>query len=269
MPFSMCKEAIENDAASAENAQQMRAIMNMMRRYEKDAFINISDPAKVDGYVKQWSESREHAKKNMEVLQKIKKEAKDIEVLIAINKALDSYDAGFNKVLVQIKSGAITTTQDANKAIGEYKEAIHQAEKNITDYAVVNDENLAKAKKELDSRAQHAVTQAITIIVISFIVVLILVTYLIRSIKRPLNQIEFLVNDIAQGEGDLTKRLSYNGQDELGAICGSFNRFIEKLRQLIGMVSEETEKVHGNAKVIATSVDKQTEFVAQLSSSVV
>ena len=206
----------------------------------------------------------------MDILLKIKKEAKDIEVLIAINKAIDIYDAGFNKVIShRSKSGAITTTQDANKAIGEYKEAIHRAEKDIVDYAAVNDESLAKAKKELDSSAQHAVTQATTIIVISFIVVLILVTYLIRSIKRPLNQIEFLVNDIAHGEGDLTKRLSYNGQDELGAICGSFNLFIEKLRQLIGMVSEETEKVHGNAKVIASTVDKQTEFVTQLSSSVV
>ena len=57
------KETIENDAASVDNAQRMRAIMNMMRRYEKDVFINISDPAKVDGYVKQWSESRELAKK--------------------------------------------------------------------------------------------------------------------------------------------------------------------------------------------------------------
>jgi methyl-accepting chemotaxis protein len=263
------KEAIENDAASVENAQRMRAIMNMMRRYEKDAFINISDPATVDGYVKQWSESREQAKKHMDLLLKIKKEAKDREALLAINKELDGYDTGFNKVMAQIRSGAIVTTQDANKAIGKYKEDIHQAEKNISDYADINDESLTRAKKALDGSAQHAVTQATTIIVISFIVVLTLVTYLIRSIKRPINQIEFLVNDIAQGEGDLTKRLSYNGRDELGAICGSFNIFIEKLRQLIGMVSEETEKVHGNANVIASSVDKQTEFVTQLSSSVV
>ena len=266
---------IKVDSKIVESAQRLRANINMMRRYEKDAFIAIPDLAKVDDYAKKWGEAREHAKKRLETLVKLEDETKHKELLAGINKSLDSYEAGFIKVVGQIKSGAITTTQEANKAIGEFKEATHQAEKQITDYAAANDENIDKAQKELDADEQRAINISIAIVAISLVVVLIMVTLLIRSIKRPLTQIQTLVDDIAQGEGDLTKRLTYSGNDELGAICGSFNQFIEKLRSIISQVAESAVQVasasnqlHSTAEQIATGAEEvaaQTGTVATAS----
>ncbi|MDD2736110.1 MAG: HAMP domain-containing methyl-accepting chemotaxis protein [Desulfuromonadaceae bacterium] len=250
------EKIITEDSNIVEYSQRMRANINMMRRYEKDAFLAIPDLAKVDEYAKKWSESCEHAKKRMAALQKLEKESKEKEMLAGINKSIEGYEAGFTKVLSQIKSGAITSPQDANKAIGEFKEATHQAEKQITDYAAANDETMNKVKNEIDANEQHAVTISITIIVISFIIVLVMVTLLIRSIKRPLTQIEDLVKDIAQGEGDLTKRLTYIGNDELGAICGSFNQFIEKLHGIIGMISATSTQVAASANQLNTTAER-------------
>ncbi|NTW80044.1 MAG: methyl-accepting chemotaxis protein [Geobacteraceae bacterium] len=251
------------DCKIVENAQRMRANINMMRRYEKDAFMAIPDLAKAGEYQKKWTDSREHAKKRMDALIKLEEEPKGKETLAAINKALDGYEAGFNKVIEMIKSGAITDTHDANKAIGEYKELTHQAEKNVTDYANASDEVIAKNKKELDKDTEHAITLSIAIVVISFIIVFIMVTLLIRSIKRPLDQIQILVDDISQGEGDLTKRLTYNGKDELGAICSSFNLFIEKLRNIISQISSTSSQVasaavqlNATAEQIATGAEE-------------
>ncbi len=256
-------KTIEVDSKIVESAQRLRANINMMRRYEKDAFINISDLAKVDEYAKQWSEAREHAGKRMAILTKLEKEAKDLELLTGISKELEGYEAGFKKVLEQIKSGAITTTQDANKAISEYKEFTHKAEKQITEYAAANDETMEKAKKELDANARQAISLTTTIVVVSLIIVLIMVTLLIRSIKRPLTQIVVLVNDIAQGEGDLTRRLTYDGKDELGAICSSFNIFIEKLHGIISMIATTSNQVatassqlHSTSEQIATGAEE-------------
>jgi methyl-accepting chemotaxis protein len=235
--------AIEVDSNIVEYAQRMRANINMMRRYEKDAFMAIPDSAKVDEYVKKWGDAREHAKQRMDALGKLEQEPKEKEILATINKALDGYEAGFKKVAEQIKSGTITSAQDANKAISDYKEFSHQAEKQVTDYAAANDEALNKIKKVLDADKKHAVIITITIVVISFLVVLIMVTILIRSIQRPLTQIEVLVNDIAQGKGDLTKRLTYTGKDELGAICGSFNLFVDKLHEIISQISSTSTQV--------------------------
>lgn len=256
-------KALEVDSNVVEYAQRMRANINMMRRYEKDAFMAIPDLAKVGEYQKKWADAREHAKKRMDELIKLEDEQKHKETLAVINKALEGYEAGFIKVIEKIKSGEITDTHDANKAIGEYKELSHQAEKSITDYATANDEVMTNLKKELDKDTEHAITLSIAIVVISFIIVFILVILLIRSIKRPLDQIQVLVDDISQGEGDLTKRLSYNGKDELGAICGSFNLFIEKLRNIISQISSTSSQVasaavqlNANAEQIATGAEE-------------
>ena len=60
-----------------------------------------------------------------------------------------------------------------------------------------------------------------------------LVTYIGRSITRPLNEAVRAMADIASGEGDLTRQLDAQGQDELAALAGHFNGFTEKLRQVI------------------------------------
>jgi methyl-accepting chemotaxis protein len=260
---SKSNKAIEVDSNIVEYAQRLRANINMMRRYEKDAFMAIPDLAKVDEYKKKWDEAREHSKKRMDALIKLEEEPKDKELLASINKGLEGYEAGFIKVFEKIKSGTITDTHDANKAITEYKDFTHQAEKNIVDYGTANDETMTKVKKELDKDTQHAITISIAIVLVSFIVVFIMVTLLIRSIKRPLDQIQVLVDDISQGEGDLTKRLTYDGKDELGAICGSFNLFIEKLRSMINHIADTSTQVssaavqlNATAEQIATGAEE-------------
>ena len=60
-----------------------------------------------------------------------------------------------------------------------------------------------------------------------------LVTYIGRSITRPLNEAVRAMADIASGEGDLTRQLDAQGQDELAALAAHFNGFTEKLRQVI------------------------------------
>jgi methyl-accepting chemotaxis protein len=256
-------KVIEVDSNVVEYAQRMRANINMMRRYEKDAFMAIPDMAKVDDYIKKWNDARDNSNKRMEALLKLEADPKDREVLAAVNKALEAYEAGFITVTGKIRSGAITDAHDANKAIGEYKEATHKAEKDIADYATAQDSVMDKAKKEVEDDVKKAMAMTGTIVAVSFLVVLILVTLLIRSIKQPLTQIELLVSDIAQGEGDLTRRLSYSGKDELGAICGSFNLFIEKLRGIISQISTTSTQVasaatelNATAEQIATGAEE-------------
>ena len=256
---------ITTDSNAVEYAQRLRANINMMRRYEKDAFINIADLAKVDAYVKQWGEAREHAKIRLEALTKLEEEAKGKEMLAGISKSIDAYEAGFKKVVEQIKGGAITTTEEANKAIGEFKEATHQSEKQITAYATAKDETIAASTKQLRADEQRAITRSAATVAVAFIVVLIMVALLVRSIKRPLNQIQLLVDDIARGEGDLTKRLTYDGRDELGAICGSFNQFIEKLHGIISQVSDSASQVasaSNQLRITAEQIATGTEEVA-------
>ena len=55
-----------------------------------------------------------------------------------------------------------------------------------------------------------------------------------RSISRPLAETVDLLRDIAEGEGDLTKRLTVQSKDEIGELASSFNTFMDTLTTIIG-----------------------------------
>ena len=46
-----------------------------------------------------------------------------------------------------------------------------------------------------------------------------------------------MLKDIAEGEGDLTKRLEVTTNNELGELARRFNTFIEKLQRIIQQIA--------------------------------
>ncbi|HEY2988393.1 MAG TPA: HAMP domain-containing protein, partial [Candidatus Binatia bacterium] len=50
-----------------------------------------------------------------------------------------------------------------------------------------------------------------------------------RCISRPINRLVALTKDIAEGEGDLTKRLDVQNRDEIGELAYWFNTFLDRL----------------------------------------
>jgi methyl-accepting chemotaxis protein len=92
----------------------------------------------------------------------------------------------------------------------------------------------------------------------------ILISYFItRSITTPLGNMRSMIQDIAQGEGDLTKRLDASSKDELGETCHWFNSFIDKLHDIISQISSTSTQVaaassqlHSTAEQIATGAEE-------------
>jgi methyl-accepting chemotaxis protein len=62
---------------------------------------------------------------------------------------------------------------------------------------------------------------------------------------RPLHLMKANLDDIAAGEGDLTRRLAITSQDELGELAGSFNRFVDKIHGLVRQITDMTSQLTG------------------------
>ncbi|MDZ4335917.1 MAG: methyl-accepting chemotaxis protein [Pseudomonas sp.] len=84
------------------------------------------------------------------------------------------------------------------------------------------------------------------------------------GIARPLRQMVVMLDDIAQGDGDLTRRLEVNRSDELGDIARGFNTFLGKLQSMITQVVSSVQKVSDSSEHTAdiairtnTGVQKQ------------
>ena len=119
----------------------------------------------------------------------------------------------------------------------------------------------------VDSYAQ--VLMAFSFVFVAAITVSLLITFLcVRVIVAPVNKTIAILEDIAKGEGDLTKRLDIATSDEIGELSRWFNEHIGNLHQIISMVSGETKKINAYAGTVSSAVDSQATFSLQLSTSV-
>ncbi|MCU8016617.1 methyl-accepting chemotaxis protein [Shewanella sp. SM72] len=74
----------------------------------------------------------------------------------------------------------------------------------------------------------------------------------------PIKNMADNLNDIAKGEGDLTKRLTVKDEDEIAQLGRSFNLFVDKLQHIIGDVATATAKV----KTAANAIHDQTKVMS-------
>ncbi|MCU0089630.1 methyl-accepting chemotaxis protein [Pseudomonas koreensis] len=95
---------------------------------------------------------------------------------------------------------------------------------------------------------------AVIATVIAVAIIIALLGMLIRILIQPLHVMTRAMEDIADGEGDLTKRLTIQNQDEFGVLGTAFNRFVERIHGSIREVSSATGQVNEVAlRVVAAS----------------
>ncbi|WP_310600313.1 methyl-accepting chemotaxis protein [Desulfobulbus sp.] len=79
----------------------------------------------------------------------------------------------------------------------------------------------------------------------------LLIFFATNAIVRPINKAVAGLQDIAQGEGDLTMRLAVTSRDEVGELAKWFNTFIDKLQSIIGQISDNTKEVNQAIKELS------------------
>lgn len=120
----------------------------------------------------------------------------------------------------------------------------------------------------IDDLASQLWTQfwRLALISISLSVPLLLVFMLIiRSIVTPLRLTIAALNDIAEGEGDLTHRLPEQGRDEIASLAKGFNNFVGNIQELVKAVQESAE----HEQAAAQRLRELTESSSKLSGDLV
>nr|WP_243892992.1 methyl-accepting chemotaxis protein [Shewanella algae] len=98
-------------------------------------------------------------------------------------------------------------------------------------------------------------------LMIVIVITLVTATLILFAAQRTVTPIRNMLdnlNDIAQGEGDLTKRLQVHGEDEIALLGQAFNRFVDKLQHIIRDVTTATHEVQD----ASGSIHAQTQAIA-------
>ena len=87
-----------------------------------------------------------------------------------------------------------------------------------------------------------------------------------RTITGPIKAVVDTIKDIAQGEGDLTRRLPILGKNEIGELSEWFNTFVGKLHGIINQVSGSSLQLASSSLELQLTSKQMAESIAQLSS---
>lgn len=152
--------------------------------------------------------------------------------LLTIEEVLNKYLQASNTVKRAIAAGASSQKIDNLVKIsdGPALEAMQQLK---NEHATLTQ----RVTESTDSNISGATFSMLAGFIAGLLLVAALVTFLSRSITQRLSHAEMLMRDIAEGDGDLTQRLSVQGDDEISRLAGSFNTFVEKIQQIITGVS--------------------------------
>ena len=139
----------------------------------------------------------------------------------------------------------------SNQLIVESEQLANRfSELNLILSKVLGDINFS-LRKESDSVNKNVISDAENFIWVVLIVSIIglaislLFGFLVRrSITNPVDRLVDTAKDIAEGEGDLTKRIKVAEEDELGILSNWFNTFLRRLNDIIIQVKQDAHQIN-------------------------
>lgn len=115
-------------------------------------------------------------------------------------------------------------------------------------------------------------------ILITFLTILIVTTItgvLIDRLLRPLRELSQAMSNIAQGDANLTKRLTVQHDDEIGVLSRSFNTFVESIHKLVSQSKQSSveldnlsQQASQNAEMNNDAVHIQQQEISQVAVAV-
>ena len=122
-------------------------------------------------------------------------------------------------------------------------------------------------QKEAMQALQTMLTTATVTAVLLTALAAALLSLLVFTMLKRLELVRDALEDIASGEGDLTRRLDASGVDELAQIAGAFNRFIDKIAAVLVKIRTASESVKVSSSEIAAGNQDLSSRTEQQASS--
>lgn len=149
---------------------------------------------------------------------------------VVFEKLQDAFRRGDRQNLVVAKVELEKNVNDLETALGRVKATFELME--------------MKALTQVSDKEQASRKQSVVLIlfVIGFgILISLVISY---SIIAPINQIVSHFKNIANGQGDLTKRIKFRGGGEMAELAECMNQFLEKTHGIIYTISNASSTIY-------------------------
>ena len=171
-----------------------------------------------------------------------------------------------NNPIIETFQAFDDSMQDVLRVVGVLIEDRERSQRLAKDFGVLNSaiaSALLDTEYTIENERQNVSNTILTdgerflyiligLSVIGALISLIIGLFVKRSITRPVDDLVEVAKDIAQGDGDLTKRLSVSVTGELGQLSGWFNSFLQRLSDLIIEIKDFASNIEHASQEIAS-----------------
>ena len=154
---------------------------------------------------------------------------------------------------------------------GAYHQEIDKIMKPVTQFFTALNQRTTSALHESQDAAAFWLRVSLGLQVIAAILVIILMFYMMKTLFKPLQQAILAMLNIGEGNGDLSKRLTESGHDEISALGRGFNLFasniqtvVIELRAAITNISASSIQLSSTASLTEKSVHEQKDGINHL-----
>jgi|GEM_PF-424489 len=135
----------------------------------------------------------------------------------------------------------------------------------VNDWIIFYRRGLASMQSQITG-LRAIIVGALAVAIVLLAGVLVILTR--RLVIKPLRVVSSQLENIANGEGDLTTRVEVLSSNEIGEVGNAFNNFLDSLRMLIGRVQNSAE---GNKRVgdeLGAAANESSASVHQITSNI-
>ncbi len=136
---------------------------------------------------------------------------------------------------------------------------IRSTQQNLDEMLQVKEINLStieQANNKISSANRETVIYLSGITGLGFIIAILSAMTLSRNIMTRVSENIRMLTYISRGDGDLTRRLNSDSQDELGELATRFNGFIEKIHHIISSIAEDSDTLASSSEELSATTEE-------------
>ena len=238
-----------NSYISSQNAQQLEAAKNVdfpALQLSSEALVSMEKVrdtlagAVTTGDTDALTLARQSAEKTEQRLAQI--ESIDPELSAEVNDILAEFDA-YYVLANQITTSMLNDTADFS-TLSTQLETMNQRYEDVTshlnNFKQRRAEAFDKAFEDYNDAQQFLLLLGIIMGLLTTIILFATAWPIVSEIRGNLNRVVSSLRNIAEENGDLTVRIESNSKDEVGELVTYFNRFMERLQNLVKDIVDTT-----------------------------
>ena len=165
-----------------------------------------------------------------------------------IEKDHENYEKHAERIFEYVNAGEI---DEANEMVGGLLEEEEKLDKELEVLLGNIDKFTEKSAMDAEHHEESAIVTMTTMTVVGVGVGILLGILISLGITGPMKKMLAAMEDIAEGEGDLTRRVDVKGSDEIAQLGSAFNKFAEKIRGVMEQVVKSSGNVASGSSQIS------------------